>query len=122
MATFPVYAKILLAGFSEEADYGVLRSEMDGGIAKQRPRYSMPIVTRDAQIMVRSKADKVRFDAWVKTDINGGAGWFDWTDPLDPVNDDDSPKIKQTRIVGGKYKWTSPGVVWLASCSIETLG
>lgn len=114
MATFPSYAKILLAGFTEEPDYGVIRSEMDGGIAKQRPRLSKPIVTRAATIMVRSKSDKALFDAWVKTDINV-AGWFTWTDPLDGV-------AKQTRIVGGKYSWSSPGRIWLAQCQIETIG
>lgn len=115
MATFPSYATILLAGFGEEADYGVIRTEMDGGIAKQRARWSKAIVTRDATIMVRSKEDKTLFDTWAKTDLNGGAGWFDWTDPLDAVT-------KQTRIVGGKYKWSSPGRIWLAQCQIETIG
>ncbi len=115
MATFPDYACILLAGFSEEADYGVLRTEMDGGIAKQRPRWSKPIVTREVQIIVYSKEDRLLFDTWSRVDLNSGTGWFDWTDPVDGVT-------KQTRIVGGKYKWTTPGKVWLAACSIETLG
>lgn len=115
MATFPSYAKILLAGFSEEADFGVLRTEMDGGIAKQRPRWSKPIVTREVQIIVYSRADRVLFDTWSRVDLNSGTAWFDWLDPVDGVT-------KQTRIVGGKYKWTTPGIVWLASCSIETIG
>lgn len=115
MATFPNYACILLEGYGEEPDYGVLRTEMDGGIAKQRPRYTTPIVTRDAQIKVPDKTKKASFDAWVKSDINGGAGWFTWTDPLTNTS-------KQARIVGGKYKWSSPGVIWLAACQIETLG
>lgn len=115
MVTFPTYATIILAGYGEEADYGVLRTDMDGGIAKQRARWSTPIVTRDVQIKVSNKADKSLFDVWAATDLNGGAGWFDWTDCLDGV-------AKQTRIVGGKYKWSSPGVIWLAQCRIETLG
>lgn len=115
MATFPSYAKLLRAGYSEEPDYGVLRTEMDGGIAKQRPRYTTPIVTREAQIKVRSKADKALFDEWVRTELNGGAGWFTWADPL-------SGTSKQARIVGGKCQWTSPGIVWVAACQIETIG
>lgn len=115
MATFPTYATILLAGFSESADYGVLRTNMDGGLAKQRARWSVPIVTRDATIMVQSKADKALFDAWMKTDLAGGAGWFTWLDDVDGAS-------KQARIVSGTVKWTTPGVAWLAQCQIETLG
>ncbi|MBV6304941.1 hypothetical protein KVP10_08575 [Candidimonas humi] len=115
MATFPDYATILLDGFDKQADYGVLRTDMDGGIAKQRARYSLPIVTRNAQILVESVEDKNGFDAWVKTDLFGGAGWFDWTDPLDGVT-------KQARIVKGAVKWTSPGIIWLAQVQIETVG
>ncbi|MGB3290931.1 MAG: hypothetical protein WBA83_16790 [Burkholderiaceae bacterium] len=114
MATFPSYAKILLAGFAEEPDYGVLRTPTDSGIAKQRPTRSKANVTRDATILVLSRADKLLFDVWVKTDINV-AGWFDWLDPLDGVT-------KKTRIVGGKYKWSSPGRIWLATCQLETIG
>ncbi|HWL29960.1 MAG TPA: hypothetical protein VNQ97_13745 [Burkholderiaceae bacterium] len=112
MATFPAYAKILLAGYSEQADYGVLRTEMDGGIAKQRPRWSKGIVTIDVNIKVSSRADKLLFDEWVKTDINGGAGWFDIR--LDGV-------VKQARIVGGKVKWSSPGALWIGQAQLEAL-
>lgn len=115
MATFPDYACLLLAGFTEQADYGVLRSEMDNGIAKQRPRRSIPIVTRDATISVGSLADKRLFDQWTRVELSGGAGWFDWTDPLDGVT-------KQARIVSGQYQWSSPGRVWRATCQIETVG
>lgn len=115
MATFPSYAKILLAGYDEEADYGVLRTGMDDGLAKQRPRRSKPIVTRSATIKVSSLADKVSFDGWVKSDLNGGTAWFDYYDCL-------TKTTKQARLVGGKYKWTSPGRIWLAACQIETLG
>lgn len=115
MSTFPTYAKVLLSGFSESDDYGVLRTEMDSGIAKQRPTRSIPIVTREVVIHVETLADKNAFDAWRKTDLNGSVGWFDWLDPLDGV-------VKQTRIVGGKLQWTSPGKVWRASGQIETVG
>lgn len=115
MATFPAYACILLAGYEEEPDFGVLRSPMDDGLAKQRPRRTLPIVTRSATIRVPDKASKALFDAWVKNDLNGGTGWFSYADPLDQ-------KTKQARIVGGKYKWTSPGRIWLAQCQLETLG
>lgn len=115
MSAFPGYAKILLSGYSEDADYGVLRTEMDSSIAKQRPTRSLPVVTRTVVIHVETVADKNSFDAWRKNDLNGSTGWFDWLDPLDGV-------VKQTRIVGGKLQWTSPGKVWRASGQIETVG
>lgn len=115
MSTFPSYAKILLSGYAEEADYGVLRTEMDNGIAKQRPRRSIPIVTRTVVIHVETLEEKNAFDMWRRVDLFGSAGWFDWTDPLDGVT-------KQTRIVDGKLQWTSPGKVWRASGQIETVG
>ncbi|MDF3939921.1 hypothetical protein P3W66_07750 [Achromobacter denitrificans] len=115
MAVFPSYAKVLLEGFKEDADYGVLRTDMDGGITKQRRRWTTPIVTRDVVIHVGSVAQKNAFDAWVRSDLNGGGGWFGWTDPLDLV-------LKQARFVSGKVSWSSPGRVWRATAQLETVG
>lgn len=114
MAAFPSYACILLADYTEETDYGVLRTEMDGGIARQRARWTKPIRRRKCQIKVSSIADKINFDSWVLDDLNGGVSWFDYTDPLDGLT-------KQARIVGGKLSWSSPGVVWFAQTELETL-
>lgn len=115
MAVWPTYARLIVAGYGEEADFGVLRTEMDNGISKQRARFSKPIVTRDVQILVLSAMDKAAFDAWLRDDLAGGARWFDFTDPLDGTT-------KQARLVGGKIKWSTPGAVWIASGQIETLG
>lgn len=116
MAAFPTYAKLIVAGYGEEADYGVLRSEMDNGIAKQRARFSTPIVTRDATVIVMSLADKQTLDAWIGTDLSGGAAWFTWTESL-------TGNSVQARLVSGKLKWGEPqGTVWQATCQIETLG
>lgn len=115
MASLPSYARVLQDGYGEESDFGVIRTSMDNGIAKQRARYSKAIVTRDVQILVLNKADKGSLDDWIRDDLNGGAAWFDFTDPL-------TSTVKQARLVGGKIKWSSPGVVWIASGQIETLG
>lgn len=115
MATLPTYAKILLDGFKEESDYAVIRSDMDGSLAKQRPRRSLPIVTRSIRIIVTTKAYKLLFDEWVRVDLNGGAGWFTFTDPIDET-------VKQGRFISGKVSWASPGGVWLLDTSLETLG
>lgn len=116
MAIWPTYAKLLVEGYSEAPDFGVLRDEMDAGIAKQRARWSLPIVTRQATISVLSDADKVAFDAWIDTDLSGGVLWFDWTVPR-------TSRIVQARIVQGQYQWAEPaGQIWKATCQIETIG
>lgn len=113
MATFPAYAKVLLSGYSEKPDYGVLRTEMDGGIARQRARWTKPIITRSVQIMVKTRTDKTAFDTWMRVDLDGGAGWFDYRE--DGVT-------KKARIVDGAVSWSSPGVIWVAECQLETIG
>jgi len=116
MATWPTYARLIVAGYGEEADYGVLRTEMDNGIAKQRARFSMPIVTRDATVIVMSLTDKQALDAWIAADLAGGAAWFAWAEPL-------TGNSVQARLVSGKLRWGEPqGPVWQATCQIETLG
>lgn len=115
MATFPSYACVMLEGYEEKASYNVLRTQMDSGLAKQRARNSLPIVTRNVRIKVSNKTDKGLFDAWVKTDLSGGVGWFTYIDPVDGVS-------KQARFISGEVSWTSPGVVWIASAEMETLG
>lgn len=105
----------MLEGYEEKASYNVLRTQMDSGLAKQRARNSLPIVTRNVRIKVSNKTDKGLFDAWIKTDLSGGVGWFTYVDPVDGVS-------KQARFISGEVSWTSPGVVWIASAEMETLG
>lgn len=111
---FPSYACILLEGYSEQADFGVIRSDMDG-LAKQRPRWTKPIVTRQATVGVKSLLDRNAFDSWFRNALFSGVGWFTFTDPNDGV-------AKQGRFVNGDLAWTSPGVVWHAAVQIESIG
>lgn len=116
MPAWPSYAKLLVAGYGEEADHGVLRDEMDSGIATQRARWTLPIVTRSATIAVFSDVDKAAFDAWIDNDLRGGVLWFDWQVPR-------TARMVQARIVGGKYQWEEPAAqIWKATCQIETIG
>lgn len=115
MSSFPLYAKVIMEGFSETSDYGVLRTQMDGGIAKQRARWTKPVVTRDVQILCSSVSLKISFDDWIRNDLQGGVSWFDFTDPV-------SNQVKQARIVDGKVSWSSLGMVWVAKCQLETIG
>jgi hypothetical protein len=115
MATFPSYACVMLEGYEEKASYNVIRTQMDSGLAKQRARNSLPIVSRNVRIRVPNKTDKASFDTWVKVDLNGGVGWFTYTDPVDNVS-------KQARFTSGELSWSSPGVIWIAAAQMETLG
>lgn len=116
MILFPAYAKILKRGYSDIPSFNVARTDMDDGMAKQVPRRSIPIVTRNVTILVETFEDRIAFDLWVKTDLHGGAGWFSWVDPVDK-------QTKQARIVGGRLEWSTPGgTVWEANAQIETLG
>ncbi|ARP86300.1 hypothetical protein [Bordetella genomosp. 9] len=111
---FPPYACIQLDGYSESADFGVIRSEMDG-LAKQRPRWSKPIVTRTVKVKVGDRANKLAFDAFVRNDLAGGSGWFNFTDPVDGVT-------KQGRLVSGTVQWSTPGRIWFFNAQIESIG
>lgn len=112
---FPAYARMLAEGYGETPDYGMLRSEMDGGLAKQRPTRTKAIVTRTVRVMVTSTADKINFDTYHRLSLSGGAGWFTFTDPVDRVS-------KQGRLVGGAIAWSKSGPLWLFNASIETVG
>lgn len=116
MVEFPSYATILIDGYNEEADFGVLRTDMDSGIGKQRPRFSMPIITRNVTIMVCSDTHKERFDDWFDDDLNGGTGWFKLLLPR-------PERIVQARIIDGKFTWSAPQLQsWTGTCKLETLG
>ncbi len=113
---FPDYARILLDGFSEKPSFGVLRTEMDAGVAKQRARWSLPVTTRQAVLMVESLEAKRQMDRWFRYELAGGAGWFSWRDPV-------AGKTVRARFVGGELQWTpdSPQL-WRAGVQIETTG
>ncbi|ANN66474.1 hypothetical protein [Bordetella bronchialis] len=111
---FPSYARIITDGFTEKRDFGVIRSEMDG-LAKQRPRWSKPIVTRAVSILVQSREDKAAFDAFVSDDLGGGSAWFTFKDPVDGVS-------KQGRFVAGSQQWSVQGESWVQQGQIESIG
>lgn len=115
MATLPSYVTVLVEGYRETPDYGVLRSDMDSSVAKQRPRRSLPIVQREVRLKVGTRSDKVAFDAWFKNDINGGADFFSYPDPIDG-------QTKQARFVGGEITWITPGNVFFIEAQLETIG
>ncbi|OZI61550.1 hypothetical protein [Bordetella genomosp. 11] len=111
---FPAYARMIRDGFTEKRDFGVIRSDMDG-LAKQRPRWSKPVVTRSVTVMVQGREDKAAFDAFVADDLDGGSGWFTFKDPVDGAT-------KQGRFVAASLQWSVQGEVWLQQAQLESIG
>lgn len=111
---WPGYARMLADGYSDQPDFGALRSDIPG-LATQRARWEHPIVTRSVTILVQSKADRVRFDDFMRVDLTGGSGWFSFIDPVDHAS-------KLGRFVDGSVSWSTPGVVWQGKCKIESIG
>ena len=115
MARLPSYVVVTADNLTENMSRDVLRVDMDGGLAKQRPRYSRALCTTGVTLMIESHADKAAFDQWWHTDIGGGAGWFDFYDAARQT-------MRQVRIVGGAIDWSFLGNgVWSASVKLEGL-
>ena len=80
MATFPPYAEVLFAGYSESFDPSVERTEMERGVPKQRLKNTQVLVKVQASILFRSAADVAAFEDWYFNDL-GRIGWFDLVHP-----------------------------------------
>jgi len=99
MATFPAYANILFNGYNKKRESALLRSEMESGPPKQaRVRYNVMEV-HSVKIYVSSNADFQSFENWYSNNLNEGASWFDFTDPV-------TLSIVQARFKDGGYTAT----------------
>lgn len=118
MAAFPSYGILLSRGFKEQRDPVLLRSNMEAGVAKQRPKQSQWIVARPV-VYRFTAADYQSFVDWVEQTINMGADWFDWTDPR-------TSTVKQARIVNGDISDATPvnsaASRWDVAFTLETVG
>lgn len=116
METFPSYAKMHLAGFGEEAESGVQRTSMESGPPKQLKVRSRVLVRRAVAIRLNSKTDYLAFVAWFQSDLNMGADWFTWSDPV-------SGTSKSARFVSSLGRAAPVGRLadaWLLSATVET--
>jgi hypothetical protein len=121
MASFPTYARVLLAGFGEAAEPGVLRTQMESGPPKQLKVKSRVMVTREVSLHFVSKADYAAFLVFVRTTLHMGADWFTWTDPVDGASK--SARLVEGRLGEARPIAGLPGVAtsgWVVPCSIET--
>lgn len=130
MAALPDYAKFLAEGYGEDLNWQVRRSEMDRGVAKQRPGISKPLRVRKGTLLIHTKANKMAFEQWLDT-IGGGTGWFDYTDPqkvIDPDYFEYSEPPANHALVRARFintVWNFElrnNTVWVASCEMESIG
>ena len=80
MATFPPYARLLFDGASESFDPGIVKSEMERGLAKQRVQSRRVLRKLNATVMFKSAEDATAFETWYFTTI-GRIGFFDVVHP-----------------------------------------
>lgn len=86
LPTFPAYLKPLRDGYAVQRAGNILRTDMEGPIAKERPVNSRAMRRVTITYAADSKADYDAFIAWLNTSpLKLGVGWFTWTDPYDAV-------------------------------------
>lgn len=118
MPTFPSYAKILIAGYGEQRESALLRTDMESGPPKQAKVKSRVMVTRPATILLKSRADYLAFVAWFANDLDEGVAWFDFFDQV-------SKTTKSGRFSGGGLEASPAGSTldaWKITTKLETWG
>lgn len=96
-AAFPAALKLLRDGFGKEPESVLSRTPFEDGMVKQAKTRTRALVVRPVVYAADSKVDFDAFETFVNVTTNGGADWFDWTDPYDSV-------VKLARIPGGVYQ------------------
>lgn len=105
---------VLTRGFSETAPWAVLRTDMDTGPAKTRRRSTAAPRPLSAQIKV-TKAQVAVFDAFLETDLAGGALAFDWVEPRTQA----AATLRLT--AAPTYEPTAGGSSWTITLPLEVL-
>lgn len=80
MAALPSYVRVERDGYSEDFDPGVIKSEMERGMAKLRVGQSRVVVQVAVSLVFTSAADAAAFETWY-FDTIARVGFFDWRDP-----------------------------------------
>lgn len=112
--TLPPYARMLVDGHQEQADYGTRREPMDG-LAKQRPRWSLPIVPRPVRLFVGSVQNRLAMDEFIRDDLRGGAEWFNFRDPVTGLT-------QRGQFAAGSLQWTQNGGWWFLAAQLISIG
>lgn len=80
MTTFPDYVTILLEGYSETLKDNLIRTEMEDGVSKQRPRACLIRKETTLNILACSCQCRDDFLTWFKS-LGQGSCWFLFSDP-----------------------------------------
>ena len=80
MAALPDFVCVLAAGYGEEFDPSVERTEMERGPAKERLLNSGVVDQLHVTLLFNSNADASAFEAWYFNEIKR-IGWFTMTHP-----------------------------------------
>jgi hypothetical protein len=116
METFPAYASVLYQGFAVSRKSAVDRTDMESGPPKQLKRRSRVMVERSVMVDFASKADYQSFITWFQSNINFGADWFTWTDPVDGASK--TARIKES--IAQETPQRGDSSYWRLSMIIET--
>lgn len=105
MAALPGYAHVSLESYSEQFDPGIVKTEMDRGLAKMRVGQSRTVVNVAITLIFASRDDAASFETWYFDTIKR-IGFFDWLDPR--TNTVRSVRFKDGDI--GALESLAPGV------------
>lgn len=82
MATWPTYARVLIATNDAPAPV-VVSTDMERGVPKVRRIAADAIVTVPIEVLFQTDQQATDFEDWFYDPVgaNAGASWFDWTNP-----------------------------------------
>lgn len=80
MTQLPDYVTVLFEGASEKFDPGIIRSDMEKGMAKMRVGQSRVVVEQSALLQFKTAEDSIAFEDWYFNTIRR-IGFFTVPDP-----------------------------------------
>lgn len=75
---------VLQNGFTQKARPNIIRSTMDAGIDKIRPRYRTPVIEMKFNMWI-THAQYISLESFYNTDLEGGVNRFEFKDPANPT-------------------------------------
>uniref|UniRef100_UPI003F7EC2E2 hypothetical protein n=1 Tax=Xanthomonas sp. 0924 TaxID=2835534 RepID=UPI003F7EC2E2 len=84
MATWPAYARLTLATYSESFEPSIVRTEMERGMPKQRLQNTQVMMNVTGTVLFMTKADALAFEQWYFGELRR-IGFFSWTSPKDGI-------------------------------------
>lgn len=108
---FPNYIFINDEGLERSNTSNVIRSEMEVGPQKTRPKQSTPMFQTAINISMRTNR-LTDFRTWFKNEINFGAYWFLMNDPFDGTQ-------RRFRFVEYEFAWQKTGNLFQTKIVLE---